>query len=443
MKLAVKEKKEKLQYLLDEVSQKEKYRKENISKILSIVDALTRTENGLQFLYDHISEIIDAGLLNESVWEHPDKLVPTLVKGTLCSGFPMIVYETLSELRMLKIAQQELNHPDFSYDEALQFLQDAIIDSFSFVFATSTEELRIKLTKQEQKRIKLLFNFILAHIPLSKFTEKLAREIEINAEQRPILTDKLEDILLLVKDNLQFDTKNESESTLLFFVNALFQPTETTKKIDSTEAYQNFLRKSGKSEWLLEAKEIGDKMNKTGLVSKYQVILLKWLSQHYPEAIAEALALNTHGLAELERHQAFVGEIIDQFVMLENKQVAYGLSKMLNRNLLSRKAVWNALNKLFRIKLHPKIKRLLLKSRQNDTEDIAEKLLCGGVISLLGQPLGVGQGMNPTCQSARGISMWSRHSPEKLLNMVFNAATANELQFRYEGELIASKGLFK
>jgi hypothetical protein len=65
--------------------------------------------------------------------------------------------------------------------------------------------------------------------------------------------------------------------------------------------------------------------------------------------------------------------------------------------------------------------------------------LIGGVISVLGQPFGIGQGNNPTCQSARGISMWSQQAPGKLLNMISHVAISNQLEFRYEGELIVSR----
>jgi hypothetical protein len=182
-------------------------------------------------------------------------------------------------------------------------------------------------------------------------------------------------------------------------------------------------------------------MNKTGLVSSYHVALVRKLTKKAPELLVYALELNSHGRAELERHQIFVQKLIDNYVRYDHKQVVYGLSKLLNRNLLSRKAVLNAINKLLTIRVNPGSERRLHKCRDEGCEISTKNLLCGGVIRLLGQPLGVGQGLNPTCQSARGLSMWSRHSPEKLLNMIINAAVANKLNFRYEGELITSTGL--
>jgi len=69
--------------------------------------------------------------------------------------------------------------------------------------------------------------------------------------------------------------------------------------------------------------------------------------------------------------------------------------------------------------------------------------LMGAVISILGQPLGVGQGNNATCQSARGISMWAQHSPAKLINMITTVATANNLIMRFEDQDLESMKLGK
>ncbi|MDZ7766390.1 MAG: hypothetical protein U5K00_18525 [Melioribacteraceae bacterium] len=40
-----------------------------------------------------------------------------------------------------------------------------------------------------------------------------------------------------------------------------------------------------------------------------------------------------------------------------------------------------------------------------------KQYLLGSLIGILGQRNGVGQGNNPSCQSARGISMWAQYTP--------------------------------
>jgi hypothetical protein len=64
-------------------------------------------------------------------------------------------------------------------------------------------------------------------------------------------------------------------------------------------------------------------------------------------------------------------------------------------------------------------------------------------VGILGQPLGIGQGNNATCQSARGISMWAQHAPAKLINMITTVATADNLIMRFEHQDLESIKLGK
>ncbi|KXS50839.1 MAG: hypothetical protein AWU57_4776 [Marinobacter sp. T13-3] len=57
---------------------------------------------------------------------------------------------------------------------------------------------------------------------------------------------------------------------------------------------------------------------------------------------------------------------------------------------------------------------------------------------MLGQPLGVGQGNNPTCQSARALSMWAYNDPDYLLQMVAWAVRDNEIIMHFEGQPVSS-----
>jgi hypothetical protein len=59
----------------------------------------------------------------------------------------------------------------------------------------------------------------------------------------------------------------------------------------------------------------------------------------------------------------------------------------------------------------------------------------------VGNPLGIGQGMNPTCQAARGISLWSQHAPGKLLKYITVTAAQNRLEMRFEGDVLLSDQL--
>jgi hypothetical protein len=67
--------------------------------------------------------------------------------------------------------------------------------------------------------------------------------------------------------------------------------------------------------------------------------------------------------------------------------------------------------------------------------------LLAGVLSLLGQPLGVGQGNNPTCQSVIGLSMWAFNDADFLLQLVAWAARDDDVIMRFEGQRITSHHL--
>ena len=99
---------------------------------------------------------------------------------------------------------------------------------------------------------------------------------------------------------------------------------------------------------------------------------------------------------------------------------------------------------LKRIKLNSQVETRILKSLIHpDTDVKALHYLIGGTLKILGQPLGVGQGNNPTCQSARGISMWSQHAPAKLIDMIITVATQNNLIVRFENQDLESIKLAK
>ena len=53
--------------------------------------------------------------------------------------------------------------------------------------------------------------------------------------------------------------------------------------------------------------------------------------------------------------------------------------------------------------------------------------LLAAVLGVFGLPLGVGQGNNPTCQSARAISMWAFNDPDYLLQMIAWAGAATTI----------------
>lgn len=155
------------------------------------------------------------------------------------------------------------------------------------------------------------------------------------------------------------------------------------------------------------------------------------------DLIPVALATNETGTAECNKHIKAVKKLIVYVVHPDNSQCVYGFCRMLEKGLFSRQAVRAGLDNIKRIRLNAEVERNIIKSIAQPSKDLsALQYLIAALIRVLGQPLGVGQGNNPTCQSARGMSMWSQHAPAKLINMVITAATLNNLSFRFEGKEI-------
>lgn len=413
-------------------------KKDKKNRLLSQVDLLCRSSEGIAFLYESIPQVNEAGIFEETSWGAPEHLVPYLVGGTLLAGYPISTMEALSELRLLAIAEHRIEHPTFSADQARAFLEDMLVANFVLAYEDFSERVWEQYAEGELEKIRLLFGLIRKHVSLESLKPKIADAIEVLSAHRPIVVTKIKRMLAVVDKQVRLDGKHPADQRLLKFVNVLYRPTSKAQKQGPPEKYRHWLEQSDKAKVKAECKQTGEQMAATGLVSDYHLALLQFAVGRYPELAPLILHLDAHGVAEYERHEAFVAMLVQEFIVRGNKQAIYGLARVLQRNLLSRKVTWHAFNRLIRVEIHPEVGENLLKGNLLDHEATPAQLLVGGALCALGQTLGVRQGNNPTCQSARGISMWSRHAPGKLINFLIDAASTNNLVFRYEGELIES-----
>ncbi len=410
---------------------------QKMQHLINQIDQITRSEDGLHLIYEKVEQLVDLGIFTGSPWDNPSGLTPTLVKGTLFAGFPTNVLEVVSELRMLKVAIGEYVTEQIGQQEAREFLEDTLVASFDVALGNIPEQLRLQASNGDIKRIGDLFDLIFQHIPLQNLKIRIADEIDSLISQRPILTHKLEDIIHLVRDRVKLNPLSRRDKQLSQYVEALYFPSAKSKKAENPEEYRKMMEKADSRTLEAESEQVGKKLRDLGLVSPYQHALIKVLADRKPELIPTVLLLNDFGKAEFAKHQDFVVELILGFLPAENKHAIYGLKKLLERTLLSRKPVRHALEKLTKVEIHPKVEeRLKHRTANKEVDPLA--LLVSGTFSVLGLPLGVGQGNNPTCQSARGISMWSQHAPAKLLNLIIDGASTDKVTFRYEGELVKS-----
>src|SRR5690606_29271594 len=118
-------------------------------------------------------------------------------------------------------------------------------------------------------------------------------------------------------------------------------------------------------------------------------------------------------------------------------QAVYGLALLLERGILYQPPVAPALWCQLGLQLAPAARERLALACGTEVSPQAQ--LLAGVMCMLGLPLGVGQGNNPTCQSARALSMWAYNDPDYLLQMVAWAARDDEIIMHFEGQPISSR----
>lgn len=409
-------------------------------KLVSQVDALSLTPEGLEYLYEKIGEMEEAGIFKDTPWNEPDRLVPTLVKGTLKAGHPNSTFELLSELRMLAAARGDVKSKKVSAAEAGSFLEEVFVHNLEFVFQEPTEESRMSMSEREQKKVQTLFTFLLNHSRLEGIKDKLAEEVTIVCEQRPVVTRPAREIIRLVREKLDLTGTSDSDRILRTYVDELYAPTAGVAQHPEIIDYEAYLAQASEAALQQEAEEMGKKMRAHGLVSSFHAsLLLHLIAQEKDDLVHAALRLSDTGQAEWYRHRKFVRKLMREVVHPWNAQCIYGFAKMLEKGLFSRQAVRAGLDNMRRIRLHSKTEEAILRSIVHQHPDVkALQYLIGALIRILGQPLGVGQGNNPTCQSARGMSMWSQHAPAKLINLVMNAATQDNLAYRFEGQELES-----
>ncbi len=412
-------------------------KKEKIDRLMGQIDILSDSMEGVALIFDSIEAISNAGIFEGSPWADPSKLVSRLVNGTLKSGHPNSTIEFLSELRLLAIAKGKYQSDSIKSEEAESFIQEVIVANLEFVFNDPLEETRLIMSFHELNKVHNLFKFLSEKVHLNDVKEALAEELTMICEQRPVVTEKQRKIIALVKEKIELDPHKEEDKRLLRFQRCIYRPTRNTIG-KNTDEYLKVLSQLQNSDLYLEAQEMGKSMLEFGLVSQYHAVLLRFLiEKKHLKLVPVCMGLSPVGETKWNEFTEYLSSLILETVHIYNAQCIYGLAKMLESEIIGREAVRSGLSNISTIQIHPKVEERILKSTKNPHKAVsARQYLIGALFRVLGQPLGVGQGNNPTCQSARGISMWSQHAPAKLINLVQTSAITDDLSFRFEGKEI-------
>lgn len=406
------------------------------SEFLEAARRLLVTEGGVDYLARRIEAIDRSGAFYQTDWAEPASLQPDRVPWTLANGSPQLVtLECLSELRWLAIARGEYHYPGVSKEQALHFLREVLALKLDLVFDRKTEASR----ERYQRGVQQLFRYLVAQVGYGNILEQVVEEIWRILKQRPIhlnrIIDMVTQLALCVADpNMSVPMGSER------LVSALYGPTPASQDDPGLEAYEERIGAMDAQSLQQEALSFSRAMHDTGLVSPYHPVLLRFLLQHEGESlIAHTLGLSNTGHDVYLSYRDLVNRVIIDGIFPETCQAVYGLACLLERGILYDPPLAPNLWRLIVLSLHPQTEKEL-RLVYGDARD-ARTYLIAGALQMLGLPFGVGQGDNPTCQSARALSMWAYNDPDYLLQLLAWAARDREIIMHFEGKAISSRNL--
>ena len=396
---------------------------------------------GFDVLYRRVRALESAGIFGASDWSKPAILQPALAKHSLReAGAVTTVVEAISEIRLLAVVRGDYFHPGISSEQARHFLTQVMALNLDLLSGNLNEADRER-PKQLGPLVLGLYQYLISHLGYENLLDSLVAEVWRLLEQGPVQVDSICDMIGQIAKCLydpELNTTGTADATRL--VRALFAPTPGSREDPGLDLYQLRLAKMDDVELSAEASEFARNMHDTGLASPYHAVFLRFLrTSDEEELIPTALGLTMTGLDDFYCYNQLVDALIDEAIHPETCQAVYGLTMMLERGSLFTPPVAQALWRQIKLKLSAETEQAL--SETFGDEIPPRVFLLAGVLNLLGQPLGVGQGNNPSCQSAIGLSMWAANEADYLLQVLTWAARDNEVLSRFEGWEVSSKNL--
>ncbi|TCO72235.1 hypothetical protein [Chromatocurvus halotolerans] len=410
--------------------------------VLELARQLLTVEDGAERLHRRAAALDSAGLFAGSDWDAPGSLLPSLVKTTLESGDPTTVtLDSISHLRLLSIVRGEHEHAGVSPEIARHFLTQMLALNLNRLFDTGDETLRVRLGDLAPG-IDRLFRYILEHVGFEDIIGSLIDEIWRILAQRPIQVSHVRAMVTQIALVLSQPRGDIGEARLGAdrLTSALFGPTKGCQDDPGIAVYRDRLAAMDNASLQQEASGFARAMHDVGLASDYHAAFLRWLLNNDQEPLVPgALGLSSTGLDVFATYNELVTALIREAIYLETAQAVYGLAMLLERGLLYSAPLAPSLWRQISLVLSADNAQRL--SAVFGTSLPPRVHLLAGVINLLGLPLGVGQGNNPTCQSARAVSMWAYNDPDYLMHLIAQAARYDNIQMHFEGITIDSHGL--
>lgn len=412
-----------------------------VAKLRRVLDALRRVlaqTGGIEQVQQRAATLDGAGLFLGSDWAHPDVLVPGLVGASLRSGaVDTVLLEAVSELRMVAVVEGSHTHPDLDAEAAHRFLSQVLALNVELLFSAPSEADRAR-QGDTAGIVRDLFAHVAERIGLASVLDVLGEEIWRVLRQRPIQVEAVKAMITRIavyRGDPDVDLGSSGQN-LDRLISALFGPTEACREDPGVEVYLARLEAMDGEARLYEARGFARAMHDTGLVSPYHATLVRFLEPAHSHLLPEALGLSDTGRTCLLRYPELVQRLVEVAVHPETAQCLYGLALLLDRGILHEPPVVPSLWRQATLRLAPEVhERLALAFGPGPSP---QTRLLGGLLSMLGQPLGVGQGDNPTCQSARALSMWAYNDPDYLMQMLAWAGRDDEIVLHFEGQQISS-----
>ena len=379
----------------------------------------------------------EAGVFSGTDWAEPGNLLPSLTTFALQStNADTVVIEALSELRLLAVARDQYLHPSVSAEQAHHYLTQVLAINLGLLFGMTGE------AEREQGKLALISQAVVqhvaTHIGYEHVIDSLIEEIWRILEQRPIQVADVRRMITQIaicRADPEADLGGAGRGADRL-ISSLYGPTRGCSEDPGTAIYQQRLESMDGVALQNEATGFARSMHDTGLVSPYHATFVRFIVGDHDTLLSEALGLSSTGRDCLLCYRELVHALIRESVHPETAQGLYGLALTLERGILYQPPVAPALWRQVRLALCPKARERLQLAYGYQPSPGA--WLIQGVLNMLGQPLGVGQGNNPTCQSARALSMWAYNDPDYLLQMVAWAARDNEIIMHFEGQPVSS-----
>ncbi|SJN11007.1 hypothetical protein CZ787_04940 [Halomonas citrativorans] len=385
------------------------------------------------------SAVIEAsGVFAGSDWETPQFLVPTLTTFSLKSADAnVVVIEALSELRLLAVAKGDYQHALLSQEQAHHYLTQVMAINLWLLFSAPSEAER-EIQGRLATITRQLFNHLAKRIGYEHVIDQLIDEIWRILKQRPIQVDAIKQMITqiaLCQANPEIDLATSGQGADRL-VSSLYGPTQACREDPGVDVYRERLERMDTTALQAEATGCARAMHDTGLVSPYHAVLMRYLLEESDYLLTEAMGLSSTGRDCLLCYRELVHALIRSSVYPATAQAVYGLALLLERGILYQPPVAPAMWRQLNLSLSDWTQARLNLAYGETTTPRAR--LLEGVLCMLGQPLGVGQGNNPTCQSARALSMWAYNDPDYLLQMVAWAARDDEIIMHFEGQPLSS-----